>query len=92
MNYTKEKLQTLPAIKGKPTDFDVIVRTLADKVFTNKEISLAEKKIVCGIVQNLRNAKGEIIINIHDYSSCKNYLFRNRNFYIHYCLRVFIES
>jgi hypothetical protein len=63
---------------------------LADKFFANKEISLAEEQFACGIVQNLRNAKEEITIDIHDYCSCKNYLFQDRNFYIHYCLRVFI--
>jgi hypothetical protein len=78
MNYTREKLQSLNAQKGKPADFDEIVQTLADRVFANKEISLAEQQFVCGIVEGLRNAKGEKDLNIHDYSSCKNYVFRNR--------------
>lgn len=78
MNYTREKLQSLRSEKGKPADFEVIVQTLMDKVFANEEISLAEQQFVCGIVENIRNIKGENNLNIHDYSSCKNYLFRNR--------------
>ena len=78
MNYTREKLQSINAQSGKPADFDEIVQTLADKVFANQEISLAEEQFVCGIVEGLRNSKGEKHLNIHDYGSCKNYLFRNR--------------
>jgi hypothetical protein len=78
-------------MKGRPTVFDVIVRTLADKVFANKKISLAEEQLACGIVQNLRNIKEEITIDIYDCCSCKSYLFQDRNFYIHHCLRLYIE-
>ena len=78
MNYSREKLQSINAQNGKPADFDDIVQTLADKVFANEEISLAEEQFVCGIVEGLRNAEGEKDLNIHDYSSCKNYVFRNR--------------
>jgi len=78
MNYTREKLQSLNTEKGKPADFDEVVQTIATKVFASQEISLAEEQFVCGIVEELRDAKGEKNINIHDYTSCKNYLFRNR--------------
>ncbi|AZJ36777.1 hypothetical protein [Tenacibaculum singaporense] len=78
MNYTREKLNSINAQSGKPVDFDKIVQTLANKVFANEEISLAEEQFVCPIIENLRNYQGEKELNIQDYNSCKNYLFRNK--------------
>jgi hypothetical protein len=49
MNDTEEKLQTLQAIKGKLINYNVIVRTLANKIFANKEISLAKEQFICEI-------------------------------------------
>lgn len=78
MNYTREKLQSLHTVNGKSVDLDEIVQTLADKVFANEKMSLAEEQFVCRIIENSRNALGEKELNIYEYTSCKNYLFRNR--------------
>ena len=78
MKYSRKELQSIINQKSKSENFDNIVQTLADKVFTAEEISLAEEQFVCRIIENLRDAKNEKCLNIEDYSSCKNYLFRSR--------------
>lgn len=78
MNFTREELQSLNLEQGNPVDFEEIAQTLLGKVFANEELSLAEEQFVCGIIENLRNDKAERNLNLHDYCSCKNYLFRNR--------------
>jgi hypothetical protein len=78
MRYSRNKLESLRLIEGKPPEFDAIVQYLVTKVLSHEEISLAEQQFVCGIVDMLRNDKNELAYDLKDYPSCSDYLFRSK--------------
>ncbi|MCH4824611.1 hypothetical protein ML462_15665 [Gramella lutea] len=78
MTYTREKLQSLNSQKERPENYEEVVQELANKVFDEEKISLAEEHFVCGIIENLRNKDGVKDLDIFELDSCENYLFRDR--------------
>lgn len=77
MNPPSRNLLDILGFPDNKSEKKRITQELADRVFANKTLSLAEETYVCGILKLLRNENGEKDMDISEYKSCKNYLFKS---------------
>lgn len=78
MDYSRTELDEITKPNGSKSKFEEAVNTLSKKVFNHEKINLAEEQFICGVVKNLRDINNVKTLNIEDYKSCENYIFRTR--------------